>query len=74
MASKFETIGMELLDECITPREARRSFRYSCRCCCYHGMHINCDECEIQKHLSRVLAAFASVQRPQQKALPGGSV
>lgn len=58
--SKFEQVGINYQYEAKTKEEASRSLRYSCRCCCERGMHIECDRCGIAVAHDLVVAAFDS--------------
>lgn len=58
--TKFERNGVTYQEDAETKQQAIRSFKYSCRCCCYHGMQIDCDNCAIAEAHSNVMAAFDS--------------
>ena len=56
--TKFEQVGVEFQCEARNKNEANRSFRYSCRVCCEHGMRIECDRCAIAVTHAILVAAF----------------
>lgn len=56
--TKFEQIGVNHQYEAENKQQANRSFRYSCRCCCQRGMHIECDHCAIAYTHDLVIASF----------------
>ena len=58
--TKFEQVGANYQYSANTKEDAGRSFRYSCRCCCERGMHIDCDHCAIAAAHDLVVAAFNS--------------
>lgn len=58
--TKFEQIGVNYQYEAATKEQALRSFQYSCNCCCYRGMRIDCDCCAIAQAHHLVIAAFDS--------------
>ena len=61
--TKFEQIGVNYQLEARDKAEALRSFRYSCRCCCERGMHIECDRCAISFNHDLVVASFDSQEQ-----------
>ena len=56
--TKFEQIGVNYQYDAVTKEQALRSFQYSCNCCCYRGMRIDCDHCAIAQTHHLVIAAF----------------
>lgn len=61
--TKFEQVGSNYQYDAQTKEEADRCFRYSCRCCCHRGMHIECDKCAIVMAHDLVIAAFDSKKK-----------
>lgn len=61
--TKFEQIGVNYQYEAADKASANRSFAYSCKCCCQHGMRIECDRCAIEIAHSMVIAAFDSMEQ-----------
>lgn len=45
--TRFESVGVDLQETAVTVEQAKRSFRYSCKLCCEHGLRIKCDSCAI---------------------------
>ena len=58
--TKFEQVGINYQYSANSKEDAGRNFRYSCRCCCERGMHIDCDRCGIAVVHNLVIAAFES--------------
>lgn len=58
--TKFEQLGVNYQYEAETKEQARRSFNYSCNCCCNRGMRIECDRCAIAVAHNHVVAALDS--------------
>lgn len=56
--TKFETVGVNMQYEAPTKEVAQKKFSRSCECCCYKGMHIDCDRCAIATAHSLVIASF----------------
>lgn len=56
--TKFEQVGVNFQHDAITKEQARRSFDYSCNCCCNRGMHIDCDRCAIAAAHKLTIAAL----------------
>lgn len=56
--TKFEQMGVNAQMDATTPEEARRSFQWSCNCCCNHGMRLDCDRCAIRACHYSTLAIF----------------
>ena len=55
--TKFEQVGVNFQQAAMTKEQALRSFDYSCQCCCYHGLHIDCDRCAIAvAHKNKIAA------------------
>lgn len=53
--TKFEQVGVNYQMEAVSIEDARKSFSWSCKCCCNRGMKINCDRCAIsQAHLQTI--------------------
>lgn len=63
MMTKFEQVGVERQLECDSKKEAQRTFRHSCKVCCYRGMRIDCDKCSIAYVHSEIVAYFDDNQR-----------
>lgn len=61
--TKFEQVGVNFQHEAETKEQARRSFRYSCNCCCNRGMRIECDRCAIAVAHEHVIAALDSKEQ-----------
>lgn len=45
--TKFEQIGISILDEVTTLSELYRAYNRSCFICCNKGLHIDCEHCAI---------------------------
>lgn len=56
--TKFEQIGVLFQNEATNTYEAKKSFAFSCRCCCERGMRIDCDRCAIAVAYQLTVAAF----------------
>lgn len=56
--TKFEQVGVNFQHNACTKEQARRSFDYSCTCCCNRGMHIDCDHCAIAAAHKLTIAAL----------------
>lgn len=56
--TKFEQVGVNYQNAAMTKEQARRSFDYSCNCCCNRGMHIYCDRCAIAAAHKLTIAAL----------------
>ena len=56
--TKFEQIGVNYQYDAKSADQAKKSFQYSCNCCCAKGMHIECDRCAIAHTHSLVLAYY----------------
>ena len=56
--TKFEQVGINYQYSANSKEDAGRSFRYSCRCCCERGMHIDCDRCGIAVAHNLVISTF----------------
>lgn len=56
--TKFEQIGVNYQYDAENPKQAMKSFQYSCKCCCCKGMRINCDTCCIAQANAMVMACF----------------
>ena len=59
---KFEQIGVALQQESTSKREAIQKLQYSCRVCCYRGIHLTCEQCAIQATHAITISYFDSVQ------------
>lgn len=57
--TKFEQVGINYQHNANSIEQAKRSFEYSCNCCCTKGMHIECDRCCIATVHSMVVAILA---------------
>ena len=55
---KFERVGVNLQYDSSSKEQALQRFEYSCNCCCYKGMHIDCDRCAIAVAHQLVVASF----------------
>ena len=64
---KFERIGVNLQYDADSLKEANRSFRYSCECCCTKGIRLDCDRCAIA-HAHQMVAAYFSDKNKEGKA------
>lgn len=58
--TKFEQVGCNMQYDSATKEEAIKKFSRSCECCCYKGMHIDCNKCAIETVHKLVIAAFES--------------
>ena len=56
--TKFEQVGVNMQYESATKEIAMQKFSRSCECCCYKGMHIDCDRCAIATANSLIIASF----------------
>lgn len=56
--TKFEQIGINHLYLATDKAHLNKTFNYSCNCCCYKGMHIECDHCAISATHSMLVAIF----------------
>ncbi|MCM1440027.1 MAG: hypothetical protein NC131_12625 [Roseburia sp.] len=54
--SKFETIGVQNLEDCVTKQELRKAHQRSCRCCCKRGMKLDCEHCAIDCVYHQIMA------------------
>lgn len=55
---KFEQVGVSFQYEADSAEQARKSFKYSCDCCCNKGIKLDCDRCAIAHVHSLVMAYF----------------
>ena len=58
--TKFEQIGINHLYLATDKANLNRTFNRSCTCCCYKGMHIDCDHCAISATHSMLVAILDS--------------
>ena len=68
--TKFEQVGVNYQYSANSKEEAEASLRYSCRCCCERGMHIECDRCAIEQAHNLVVAAFDSKSKVSEMVKP----
>lgn len=61
--TKFETVGVNYQYDANNIKEANKSFKYSCNCCCNKGIHLNCDRCAIANVHNLVVAYFNDKER-----------
>ena len=61
--TKFEQVGVNFQYAAETKEQARRSFDYSCTCCCNRGMRIECDRCAIAVAHKNVIAAIDTIEQ-----------
>lgn len=67
--TKFEQIGVEFQLEAMTPNQANKALRYSCKVCCSRGMRIDCDRCAIAATNAMVVASFNLPANVNRKVL-----
>lgn len=68
--TKFETIGIQAQLDAETKQQAMKSFKWSCDCCCYRGMKLDCDKCAIAHTHKETIAIFddlAGTEKPGKK-------
>lgn len=73
--TKFETIGVQAQLDAETKQEAMKQFRWSCNCCCYRGMKLDCDRCAIASTHRETIAIFddlAKTDKVEKKELKLG--
>ena len=73
--TKFETIGVKSQLDAETKQQAMRSFQWSCNCCCYKGMKLDCDRCAIAQVHRETIAIFddlAKTDKVEKKELKLG--
>jgi hypothetical protein len=58
--TKFEQVGINRLYLATDKANLNRTFNHSCLCCCYKGMHIDCDRCAISLTHSMLVAIMDS--------------
>lgn len=63
--TKFEQIGINHLYLATDKASLNRTFNRSCTCCCYKGMHIDCDHCAIEATHSMLVAIMDSKKGKQ---------
>ena len=56
--TKFEQIGINRLYLADTKSQLTSTFNHSCNCCCYKGIHLDCDHCAIAHTHSLLVALF----------------
>lgn len=56
--TKFEQVGVNYQYDANNIKEANKSFKYSCECCCNKGLRLNCDRCAIAHTHNLVVAYF----------------
>ena len=56
--TKFEQVGVNMQYDSATKEIAEQRFSRSCECCCYKGVHLNCNRCSIATVHSLVIASF----------------
>lgn len=61
--TKFEMIGIQAQQEAVTKEEARRAFKWSCKCCCNRGMKIECDRCQISMVHDQTIACIDTMEQ-----------
>jgi hypothetical protein len=57
--TKFEQIGINRLYLADTKTQLTRTFNHSCNCCCYRGVHLDCDRCAIAATHSMLVAIIS---------------
>lgn len=62
--TRFEEVGVQRQNECVTKYDAIRQFRNSCHICCNRGIRIECDRCAIAYEHRQVLEAFVILSVP----------
>lgn len=60
--TKFEQHGVNAQMNATTKEEARRSFNWSCRCCCNRGMRIDCNRCAIAYNHYQIMSIFDDLE------------
>lgn len=65
--TKFETIGVQAQLDAEDKKEAMKRFMWSCSCCCYRGMKLDCDRCAIDHTHREVLASFDDLAKANKK-------
>lgn len=58
--TKFEQVGINHLYLATDKGNLNRTFNHSCTCCCYKGMHLDCDHCAISATHSMLVAIMDS--------------
>lgn len=61
--TKFETIGIQHLNDAYTKGYANKCYKISCSICCNRGMKIECDSCAIAQAYQQTIAAIDAVKR-----------
>lgn len=61
--TKFEQIGVNFQYDANNIKEANRSFKYSCDCCCNKGIRLDCEHCAIAHVHSHIVAYFNDKER-----------
>lgn len=64
--TKFEQVGINRLYLATDKANLNRTFNHSCLCCCYKGMHIDCDRCAISLTHSMLVAILDSKKGNQK--------
>lgn len=57
--TKFEQVGINHLYLAETLPQLNRTFNHSCNCCCYKGVHLDCDRCAIAATHSMLVALMS---------------
>ena len=63
--TKFEQIGINHLYFANTKEQLNHSFNHSCNCCCYKGIHLNCDQCAIAATHSLLMSLITDENNKQ---------
>lgn len=73
--TKFETIGVQAQLDAESTQDALRHFKWSCNCCCYRGMKLDCDRCAIaytHREMLAILGNPAKTDKIGENDLTGG--
>lgn len=65
--TKFEQVGINYQFDATSKEEARKSFKFSCDCCCNKGMRIECDRCSISQVHHQIIAAFETKSKTNKE-------
>ena len=60
--TKFEQIGVNYQYDATNINEAKKSFTYSCNCCCAKGIRLNCDRCAIAHTHNLIMGYFNDIK------------
>ena len=72
MYEKFEQKGINFQNEATSKEEALRFFQYSCDCCSYRGIRLDCDRCRIA-HVHSLVVAYFDDEEAKKEAKANGN-